>query len=209
MFRATQSRTRRAILALYNVAHAIIYWKANQISGHAVPALMSSRSPLAASPLTTLLVSPLTSFLLGPCFNVRSSTSLLGGLFNCIGVFGNVVRSSGLNVGVLDHSTAFVPLPEPSGVLFDIVDDCGGPFSSSMGIYLAEYAVGKMVGMGMLLRSLTAGFLCCVARALAAAMIPSGLARLRLDGCGGSSGEEGRGCSSRENGLLIWLVCTL
>jgi hypothetical protein len=203
MFRATQSRTRRAVLALYNVAHAIIFWKANQIPRHGAAALMSSRSPLAASPLTTLLVSPLTSFLLGPCFNVRSSTSLLGGLLNCIGVFGNVVRSSWLNVGVLDHSTAFVPLSEPSDVLFDIVDDCGGPFSSSMGIYLAEYAVGKMVGMGMLLRSLTAGFLCCVARALAAATMPSGLVRLRLDGCGGSSGEEGRGCSSRENGLLI------
>jgi hypothetical protein len=203
MFRATQSRTRRAILALYNAAHAIIFWKANQISRHGAAALMSSRSPLAASPLTTLLVSPLTSFLLGLCFNVRSSTSLLGGLFNCIGVFGNVVRSSWLNVGVLDHSTAFIPLLKPPGVLFDIVDDCGGPFPSSMGIYLAEYAVGKMVGMGMLLRSRTAGFLCCVARALAAATMPSGLIRFRLDGCGGSSGEEGRGCSSRENGLLI------
>jgi hypothetical protein len=88
--------------------------------------------------LTTLLVSPLTSVLLGPCFNVRSSTSLFGGLLNCIGVFGNVVRSSWLNVGDLDHSAAFVPLLEPPGVLLDIVDDCGGPFSSSMGIYLAE-----------------------------------------------------------------------
>ena len=111
---------------------------ANQVSRHAAAALMSSRSPLAASPLTTLLVSPLTSVLLGPCFNIRSSTSLFGGLLNCIGVFGNVVRSSWLNVGDLDHSPAFVPLSEPPGVLLDIVDDCGGPFSSSMGIYLAE-----------------------------------------------------------------------
>lgn len=93
MFHTTQSQTRRAILAIYHV-DAILSWKANQISRHAAAALMSSRSPLAASPLTTLLVSPLTSFLLGPCFNVRSSTSLLGGLLNCIGVFGNVVRSS-------------------------------------------------------------------------------------------------------------------
>jgi hypothetical protein len=138
VFRATQSQTRCAILALYHIAHAILFQKANQILRHAAAALMSSRSPLAASPLTTLLVSPLTSFLLGLCFNVKPPTSFLGGLLNRIGVFGNVVRSSWLNVGILDHSAAFVPLSEPPGVLLDIVDDCGGPFSSSMGIYLAE-----------------------------------------------------------------------
>src|SRR5947209_18726263 len=123
MFRTTQSQ-RRAILAIYHVAHAILSWNANQISRHAAPALMSSRSPLAASPLTTLLVSRLTSLLLGPCSNVRSSTSLLGRLLNCIGVFGIVVWSTWLNVGVLDRSAAFVPLSEPPDLLLDIVDDC-------------------------------------------------------------------------------------
>ena len=132
MFCTTQSQTRRVIPTIYHVSHAILSWKANQISRHAAAALMSSRSPLAASPLTTLLVSPLTSFLLGPCFNLRSSTSLLGGLLNCTGVFGNVVRSSWLDVA------AFVPLSEAPGALLDVVDDCGGPFSLFMGIYLAE-----------------------------------------------------------------------
>ena len=74
---------------------------------------------------------------------------------------------------------------------------------------LAEYAVGNMVGIGMAFKFLTAGFFCCVARALAAATMPSGLVRPRLDGCGGSSGDDDRRCRSLENGLLIWSVCTL
>jgi hypothetical protein len=171
---------------------------------------MSSSSPFAASPLTTLLVNPLTSFLPWPCFITGPSTSLLGGLLNCIGVFGNVTESSWPNVGVLDLSRRLSPSPEPPTVNFDDgPDDSRGVSSASMVIYLAEYAVGTMVGIGRLFRFLTAGLFCCVALALAAATMPSGLIRRRLGGCGGSSGDEGRGCSSREKGLLTWFLCTL
>lgn len=79
----------------------------------------------------------------------------------------------------------------------------------SLGIYRAEYVVGTMVGMGRLFRFLTAGFFCCVARALAAATMPSGLAPSSPGSGGGSSGDEDRGCWSRENGLLTWFVWTL
>lgn len=171
---------------------------------------MSSSNPLAASPLTTLLVNPPTRLLPSAGFRVGPHILLFGRQPNCIGVFGNMAWSSWVNVGVLDRSRHLAPSFEPFMVSFDDgADDCGGGSSFSTCMYLAEYAVGTMVGMGKPFRLLTAGFFCCVARALAAAMMPSGLVRRRLGGCGGSSGEESRGCSSRENGLLTWFVCTL
>lgn len=66
-----------------------------------------------------------------------------------------------------------------------------------------------MVGIGSALRFLTGGFLCPVARALAAATMPSGFALPRLGGWGGNSGEDDRGFSNRENGFPTWFVFTL
>lgn len=141
---------------------------------HAAAALISSSNPFAASPLTTLLVKPSTIFLPGPCFNPGPSGPLLSGLLNRIGVFGYAVRSSGRDVVVLDWSKLLAPSLKSFAASFN---DDGGHRSPSTCMYLAEYAVGTMAGMGRLFRFLTGGLFCCVARALAAATIPSGLGR--------------------------------
>jgi hypothetical protein len=140
----------------------------------AAAALISSSNPFAASPLTTLLVKPSTSFLPRPCFNPRPSSPLLRGLLSSIGVFGYVVRSSERDGGVLDLSKPLPPSLEPFAASFNAG---GASASSSTCMYLAEYTVGIIIGIGRLFRFLTGGFFCCVARALAAATIPSGLGR--------------------------------
>ena len=86
---------------------------------HAAAALMSSSNPLAASPLTTLLVKLPTILPPSPRLKAGPPKPLFGGLLNCIGVFGNAIWSSCLNVGVPDLPSRLTPSCELSTVPAD------------------------------------------------------------------------------------------